>query len=82
MFTKLMIELTQKLTKSTPKQHSLWVVYKKENTLCKKLGGEGICSKEAYFRELTILLTVRKSPQYRPECPAKESSVKECIFID
>ena len=34
-----MTELTQKLTKSMPKQHVLWVVYKKENTLCKKLGG-------------------------------------------
>ena len=53
-----MTELNQRLLQSKPRRCSIWRVYTMEKYLCKNLGlksrEESICSKGAYFWEITI----------------------------
>ena len=61
-YKQLMVELSQKVTRSVPKGCSLQGVYTREKDLCKNLGvkeGGGVCSKGANFCELTVILELR-----------------------
>ena len=52
-----MMELNRNFTKSMPRKHSIRGDYTRENTYVRTWGlerGEGVCSKEAYFWELTV----------------------------
>ena len=58
MFTNIIDDRAKRLTKSLPKKRSIRDVYTREKYQCENLmvkeGGEGVCSKGEYFRELTV----------------------------
>ena len=47
------MELSQKLTKSMPRRHLIWVVTK---CIWRLKSAEGVCLKGTYFRERTVLV--------------------------